>query len=462
LVEASAGARRIVLVTESVFSMDGDLAPLAALADACARRGARLVVDEAHATGVIGAADTSKRPGGTDGAGGWATTGRDGAHVVRVVTGGKALGAAGALVVCSAAVRATLIDRARTFAFTTAAPPAVVGALNAALRVCRRAPDRRARAIGLARRVARELGLPTPAAAIVPVTIGSPAAALEAAETLRRRDLHVRAVRPPTVPEHSSRLRIVCHAFNTDEEVERLIAGLREVLPAGRRAPGGSAAKVARATALFVAGTDTEIGKTAVAALLVRAARRAERDVAYWKPVQTGADDDTAEVARLADAPPDPAPGHRFALPASPHEAAAAEGGAVDLAHLDRTLAELRAERPGGLLVCELAGGLHVPLTRGFHQLDWLARLRPPLVLVARAGLGTLNHTLLSLEVLRARHLEPRALFLVGEPHPANLEYLRAYSGVATVLPLPRFDPLDGAALEGWLEEHDLTSVVAP
>ena len=440
------GARRVVLVTESVFSMDGDVAPLADLARACDRHGARLVVDEAHSIGVLG-------PGG---AGAWAATGLGGESVVRIVTGGKALGVAGALVVSSSAVRARLVNRARTFAFTTAAPPAVAGALHAAVPACRAADDARATALRLARRVADELDLAAPAAAVVPILMGSNEAALGAAEALRERGLDVRAVRPPTVPEHSSRLRVVCHAYNTDDEVTRLVEALRELRPA---APS-PAAPPRLATPLFVTGTDTDVGKTVVSALLVRAARRAEIDVAYWKPVQSGPEDDSLEVARLAELDPAPTPGYAFGLPASPHEAAAAEQTAVDVAHLTDALAKQRTARPGGLLVCEPAGGLHVPLTDDTLQSDWLAELRPPLVLVARSGLGTLNHTLLSLEALRARHLEPRALFLVGPLHASNARTLRASGGVAEVFEVPHFDALDAAALDGWLDAHDLSRVV--
>lgn len=449
---ASGGRRRVLLATESVYSMDGDLAPLNALAAACERHDARLLIDEAHGIGVIGGDDGH-------GAGGWAATGLDDRRVVRIVTGGKALGVAGACVVSSAAVRTQLINRARSFAFTTATPPAVAGALLAAVHACRDAAPARARALGLARRLAAALDLPHPAASIVPVIVGSPEAAMQAAEALRDRGLNVRAVRPPTVPANSSRLRIVCHSFNTDDELERLIEGLREVL-AVQTSAGTAAATKTRATPLFVTGTDTDIGKTVVSALLLRAARRADPAASYWKPVQTGSDSDSTEVARLAELGEIPVPTLWFALPASPHEAAAAEGQTIEPEQLARALAELRAEQASGVIVCELAGGLHVPLTDEYDQLDWLARERPPLILVARAGLGTLNHTLLSLDALRARHLEPRALFLVGTPHPSNLRTLRARSGVLEVFEVPTFDALEPAALDRWIDTHDLSRVL--
>jgi 8-amino-7-oxononanoate synthase len=444
------GQRRLVL-TESIFSMDGDLAPLGAIADACARHGALLAVDEAHACGLIG----------PRGAGGWSALGAERAGdpvlAARIVTGGKALGAGGALVACSAALRAHLIDRARTLAFTTAQPPAVVGALLAGLRLAPRADAARTRARALANKLAGSLGLSAPAGAIVPVLLGSPERALEAAARLRTAGLDVRAVRPPTVPEGKSRLRLVCHAFNTDEELSQLTTPLRRELqvPMHHAAPAPQ-----RATALIVTGTDTNVGKTVVSALIARAASR-RGPSAYWKPVQTGEESDTAEVGRLAGALVRRlSPAYHFARPASPHEAAAAEGARVDVAHIDALLEAHRAALPGTLLVAELAGGLCVPWTLERTQIDWLARHRLPLVLVARSGVGTLNHTLLSLEALRARSLEPRALFLVGPPHESNRETLRALGSLQALYELDVLDPLDGAALDAWIDAVDLAPLL--
>jgi 8-amino-7-oxononanoate synthase len=447
ILAAERGNGRALLVTESVFSMDGDRAPLAELADVCARHDAALVVDEAHASGVVG-------PGG---AGGWADTYRARAPAARIVTGGKALGVSGAFVVGSRVLCDALVQRARTFAFTTAAPPAAAGGLAASIALCRGMEAERERCLGLARRIASALGLPRPAAAIVPVVVGGADEAMAAAAELRQQGFQVRAVRPPTVPAGSSRLRIACHSFNTDEEVDLLIGALRAATEHSREPLPRRSIGLARP--LFVTGTDTGIGKTVVAALLSRAAWRAGR-AAYWKPVQTGADDDSAEVARLSGIHSTGAT-YSFALPASPHEAARAEGAAIDVARLDAEL-DQRLELVGdGILIAELAGGLLVPLTDETTQVDWVARRRPRLVLAARSGLGTLNHTLLSLEALRARHLEPQALFLVGEPHPSNRATLARASGIRHVFELPPLAPLDTAALDEWLDRHDLSPVLA-
>jgi len=370
----------------------------------------------------------------------------------RVVTGGKALGCGGAFVAGSSELRELLVNRARAFVYTTAPSPALVGALAAAIDVVRGADELRGRLRKHAVRLAERFDLPEPAGAIVPFVLGDARAALAAEAELAARGLVLRAVRPPTVPDGTARLRIVCHAFNKEEELEALVAALS---PWSERRMRPTPAR-ALAPALVVTGTDTGVGKTVVAALLARGL-----GARYWKLVQTGPESDTDCVSALArPARPFPAPGACFARPASPHEAARAEGRAVDPAALSRRLAELR-EEPGQLIV-ELAGGLLVPLTDEITELDWLARERLAVVLVARAGLGTLNHALLSLEALRARHLEPRALFLVGPPHAENRATLAQTSGVAHILTVPPLEPLDTAALDLWLAGNDLAFLREP
>lgn len=454
LLELASGAKRVLVVTESIFSMDGDHAPLETLRVVCERRGAWLVVDEAHAIGLIG----------PNGAGAWAGLGREFARdpvlAARIVTGGKALGVSGAFAVGSKSLRDELIHRARAFVFTTAVSPAVSSALEASIELARRDAAPRARARALAKRFASAIGAPEPASAIVPIVVGANDTALRAAALAREARLDVRAVRPPTVPDGTARLRVVLHASNTDEELARLIDFARAI-----RSAKPTPIRAARATAelLVVAGTDTNVGKTVVSALLARDAMRRGACV-YWKPVQTGEESDTRTVVELANLAREQAlvPLHHFARPASPHEAARAEHRAIDVDALERTFDEERATLGGGCLIAELAGGLLVPLDDRVTQLDLLARMAAPLVLVARSGVGTLNHTLLSLEALRARRLEPRALFLVGEPHESNRETLARLGNVARIFEVPRFEPLDGAALDRWLAHHDLAGVWKP
>lgn len=446
------GCRRVLVLTEALFSMGGDAAPLAAIDALCERYGAWLVVDEAHSAGLLG----------PHGAGGWAAIGRaSGRCVARLVTGGKALGVGGAFVVGSKALRAHLINHARSFLFTTAPPPALAAGLLAAVERCRVADAARVRVLGHARALAARLGLPRPDGAIVPFPVGDAARAVALATRLRDAGFYVPAVRPPTVAPGASRLRLVCHADHSEDQVARLgdllAAEPRAVAPAGVVQP-------ARAPALVVVGTDTGVGKTVASALLLRAALRAGRDVAYWKPVQTGDDDDTATVAQLAGAPPSALLPNfaRFALPASPHAAAAAEGRTLALPPLLAVFAAHRAAAPQRALLVELAGGLLVPLALApepITQADLLERADADVVLVARAGLGTLNHTLLTLEALRRRSIEPRALLLVGEPFADNAATLRRLGGVARVVEVPAFAPLAPATIDAFVVSHDLASL---
>ncbi|MHC5211311.1 MAG: dethiobiotin synthase [Planctomycetota bacterium] len=467
MLASASGARRRLVLTEGVFSMEGDTAPLAGLAELCARHDAWLVVDEAHSAGLIG----------PQGAGAWSAAREAGLPpehearlAARLLTGGKALGVAGGFVVGSRALREHLLNRARSFVFTTAVPPAVSGALVAAIGLARGADAERAHVHESARRVAHALGAPAPAAAIVSVHVGDGARALSLAGSLARRGLDVRAVRPPTVPAGTERLRVVCHAHNDRAHVDALIATLREALPAvpALHKPGRPRGPDPRpAHVIAVVGTDTGIGKTVVSALLCRAASRARSaaPVSYWKPVQTGTDSDSVEVARLLTGTDGAVrieePLHEYPLPASPDQAAADAGARIDVPALGRRMEEFAAGLSGGLLFVEFAGGLLVPYDDAHTQADLLTAHRPELVLVARSGLGTLNHTLLTLEALAARGLHPGALVLVGPPHAENRATLARRSGIPAVFELPPLEPLDGAALDCWLDGQALDAWMA-
>lgn len=452
------GARRVIVLTEGLFSMGGDRVPLAAIAALCAEHGAWLVVDEAHSIGLLG----------PEGAGAWAGEANGSGRVVaRIVTGGKALGVGGAFVVGSKALRSHLVNHARSFLFTTAPPPALAAGLSAAVERCRGAHDERRRVLGHARRLAERLELPPPAGAIVPFPVGDSGAAVALAARLRDHGFYVPAVRPPTVAPGRAMLRMVCHAAHGDAQIDRLVELLRAHAPsretrvAALDAPSASPGTSPVGKSLVVVGTDTGVGKTVASAVLLRAALRAGRAIAYWKPVQTGDDDDTATVGGLANAP-----AHvllpnalKLPLPASPHAAAAAAGTTIDLDDLLATFAAHR--RTDRALLVELAGGLLVPLAmapRPTTQADWLERSGADVVLVARAGLGTLNHTLLTVEALRHRGLALRALLLVGEPFLDNAATLRRLVP-APVFELPQFAPLTAAAVDAFVQAHDLDEV---
>ena len=182
---------------------------------------------------------------------------------------------------------------------------------------------------------------------------------------------------------------------------------------------------------VFVTGTDTGVGKTLAAACLVRA-----WDAAYWKPLQTGLAEeagDTATVAALTGLPPGRfhPPAYALSAPLAPLAAAELEGVAIDAARL--TL----PPDGGRPLVVEGAGGLMVPVTGDSLVIDLIARLGLPVLLVARSGLGTLNHTLLSLEALRARGLPVAGVILNGPPNPGNRALIERFGTVRVLAEIP-------------------------
>lgn len=191
-----------------------------------------------------------------------------------------------------------------------------------------------------------------------------------------------------------------------------------------------------RPNGVFVTGTDTGVGKTLVSACLARA-----WGAAYWKPLQTGLKDeagDTPTVAALAALPPERVhpPAYALAEPLSPHAAAELEGDAIDA----NALALPDTDRP---LVVEGAGGLLVPVTGDVFIIDLIARFGLPVVLVARSTLGTINHTLLSLEALRARGLAVAGVVLNGPPNPGNRAAIERFGKVRVLAEIPTLDRLD-------------------
>ena len=198
---------------------------------------------------------------------------------------------------------------------------------------------------------------------------------------------------------------------------------------------------------LVICGTDTDVGKTVVSALLVQGL-----GAHYWKPVQSGLEGggDSGRVRDLLQLSEERLlpEAYRLQAPVSPHWAAERMGLTID----PERLALPDAQRCPGPLVVETAGGLLVPLRRDWLQIEQLERWGLPVLLVARSGLGTLNHTLLSLEALRRRGLEVLGLVLNGPLHPDNPRTLEALGGVPVLAELPPLDPLTAAALQRqWL-----------
>jgi 8-amino-7-oxononanoate synthase len=209
------------VVVESIFSMDGDRAPLRDLLSLCERYQANMIVDEAHATGVVG----------PEGRGLVAESGHSNSILATVHTCGKALASAGAFVAGSKTLKDYLINRARSFIFSTAPPPYFALQVRAALRLARAAADRREhlKELGeLLRMRLKEAGFETRSSEsqIVPIVLGSNEAALECAERLNAAGFGVRAIRPPTVPAGTARLRISLTSGLSKEDIEKLAAAL--------------------------------------------------------------------------------------------------------------------------------------------------------------------------------------------------------------------------------------------
>jgi glycine C-acetyltransferase/8-amino-7-oxononanoate synthase len=236
-----AGARPKLIVTDSVFSMDGDVAPLAELVDLARAHGALLVVDEAHGTGCMG----------RDGRGAIADAGLDGQVDVIVGTLGKALGSYGAYAACSETVAQWLVNRARSLIFSTALPPPAVAAALAALEVVAGEPERRRRlhenADVLRAELARE-GFDTTGShtQIIPLVVGDPQTAVAMCEAALERGIFAQAIRPPTVPPGTSRLRLAVMATHTRGELRSAARALGQAaLQAGFRPGAGPALPIA-------------------------------------------------------------------------------------------------------------------------------------------------------------------------------------------------------------------------
>jgi len=238
-----AEGRGALIVTDGVFSMDGDVAPLERIVELAKRHDASVMVDEAHATGALG----------PDGRGAVAAAGLE--HEVDVVVGtlGKALGSYGAFVCCDEAMAKFLINTARTLIFSTALSPPAVAAAMAALELLREQPrrvEKLQRNAAALRDALAEEGLVVPPAGtqIVPVVVGDAAEAVRASERALERGIFAQAIRPPTVPSGTSRLRLAAMASHTKSELREAARVLASCVPASVR----------EEAALGVAGTASE------------------------------------------------------------------------------------------------------------------------------------------------------------------------------------------------------------
>lgn len=215
---AGGGTGRVWIAVETLYSMDGDRAPLADLVALAARHDAILVLDEAHATGVYG--DQGRGLGAAyEGA----------SNIISLHTCGKGLGVAGALVCLPRLYRDFLVNRGRSFIYSTAPSPLMAAVVRTALKIAAGAQQERAQLAALVRHAGeglRKLGLPFSGSQIVPVILGADDRALALAAALQARGHDIRAIRPPTVPEGTARLRIALTLHVTPDDLDTLFADL--------------------------------------------------------------------------------------------------------------------------------------------------------------------------------------------------------------------------------------------
>lgn len=210
---------RVVVMTESVFSMDGDLAPLEAMVELKEAYGAELLIDEAHAVGVLG-------PRGQGLAAALALTDRVEFHMGTL---SKALGVAGGYFAGRGAMIEVLLNRARSFVYSTAPPPALAEAARISLQLAasEEGDRRRSHLLALVRRLAEGLGIPVPGAAILPLVIGDEEEALKKSAALREAGYWIPAIRYPSVARREARLRLTLSAAHTETQIDSLIQAIR-------------------------------------------------------------------------------------------------------------------------------------------------------------------------------------------------------------------------------------------
>ena len=330
---------RVLVVTESYFSMDADSPDLAGLRRVCDAHGAALLVDEAHALGVLG----------PEGRGLCAEVGVRADAVVG--TFGKAFGAAGAFVAGCPALTAWLWNRARPFVFSTGLSPALAASALEGLRRAEGEPERRRRVLEVAGRMRSgmlELGVQLRGhGPIMPWVIGEAAAAVAVAETLCAGGFDVRAIRPPSVPEGTARLRLTLTAAHGAEDVDAFLGAVKRLRETGvllGPSPGASspgllsgeperpaAISLSRAALIVVTGTGTGIGKTHIAEAILRAwaRHRPGARLIGLKPIESGVSvGAVTDSGRLAAASTFHVKqsGYALSAPLSPHLAARQRG----------------------------------------------------------------------------------------------------------------------------------------
>lgn len=443
-------ARRRFLVTESLFSMDGDIAPVAQLAALATSHDATLVVDEAHAIGCFGpqggglCAKYAVKPD------------------ILVGTLGKALGASGAFVAGSSTLRSYLVNRARTFLFTTSLPPPIAAAARASLAILASPDGDRLRSrlheASAHFRAAAALTPDVDGSPILPFILGSDQAALLAADRLRDRGFLVQAIRPPTVSENTARLRVTLSAAHTLGHIDEFASALatlttplsrhrtaRPPTPQAQPLPPARPARPPRHNhrGLFILGTDTAVGKTTVGTALLHTLVARGHSPVPFKPVETGAEPIANDAIRLLDAsanaslPIEVVCPWPFPQAVAPAAAAAATGTTLTLPKI--LSAAAAASAFGAPLIIESAGGVLTPYASNLTSADLAEALGFPVLLVARNTLGTVNHTALAVAEIRRRSLQLLGILLVNtqsQPTPDQATNPSMIAGLTGLTPM--------------------------
>ncbi len=196
--------------------------------------------------------------------------------------------------------------------------------------------------------------------------------------------------------------------------------------------------------AFFITGTDTNVGKTVVSAIVTQLLKGC-----YWKPIQSGLPHDTVTVKDLTDLPEQHFFSSAYELQASlsPNHAAALEKIDIDIGQCNHPPFE-RA------LIVEGAGGVFVPVNEHACMLDLMKHLNFPVIIVTRGTLGTINHTLLTINALRQKNIPIHGIVFNGELYPANQKTIEQWSGIKTLFHVPHFDRLEKVTLQNWIQAN--------